>query len=165
MSSELPLKSIAQDGIAKAIEKAEHYRLLNEPEEAESICHDVLAVDPANQRALRTLVLALTDQFAGDKWGDEAIRQAEKLTDEYERVYYTGIVIERQARARLRTLAGTITAYDDFRAAMTWYERAEQIRPSGNDDALLRWNSCVRTIRHYRLQPAPQTDSKVALDD
>ena len=35
-----------------ALEKALRYRLLNEPVEAESICRDVLEVDPDNQAAL-----------------------------------------------------------------------------------------------------------------
>jgi hypothetical protein len=36
---------------------------------------------------------------------------------------------------------------------MEWYERAEQLRPPGNVDAVLRWNSCVRAIEHERLEP------------
>ena len=42
----------------------------------------------------------------------------------------------------------------DPRAAMGWYEKAEALRPTGNDDALLRWNTCVRLIRDRRLEPA-----------
>jgi len=43
--------------------KAERYRLLNEPEEAESICRDILDVDPTHEAALVNFLLALTDQF------------------------------------------------------------------------------------------------------
>lgn len=50
---ELKLKTISKDGIPEAISKVELYRYLNEPEEAESICHDILAADPDNQMALR----------------------------------------------------------------------------------------------------------------
>ena len=57
------LKSISTQAIARAIVKAERYRLLNEPQEAESICRDILTVDPENQEALVMLLLSITDQF------------------------------------------------------------------------------------------------------
>jgi hypothetical protein len=34
-----------------------------------------------------------------------------------------------------------------------WFERAAAIRPEAEDEALLRWNSCVRTIRRNSLEP------------
>jgi hypothetical protein len=43
------LKSLHKDAIPAALGKAERYRLLNEPGEAESICLDILHVDPENQ--------------------------------------------------------------------------------------------------------------------
>jgi hypothetical protein len=148
-------KVISPDAVAKAVEKAEHYRLLNDPEQAESICLDVLAVEPNDQRALRVLVLAMTDQFASPRGisGVQSVRAfLGRLTDEYERAYYTGLVCERQARAYLGRTAGSL-AYAPFREAMEWYEKAERIRPPGNDDAILRWNSCARTMRRERLEP------------
>ncbi len=149
------LKPVSKEAIPKAIEKAEHYRLLNDPEQAESICLDVLEADLDNQRALRVLVLAMTDQFASSR-GAADVKKARhycaRLTDEYERAYYSGIVCERQARAYLARNAGFM-AYAPFREAMEWYEKAERIRPPGNDDPILRWNSCVRTIRRERLEP------------
>ena len=42
------LKRISQAALPAALAKAERYRLLNEPEQAESICRDVLAVEPKN---------------------------------------------------------------------------------------------------------------------
>jgi len=148
-------KAISKEGIPKAIEKAEHYRLLNDPEQAESICLDVLEADPDNQRALRVLVLAMTDQFASAR-GASDVKKARayvaRLTDEYERVYYTGLVCERQARAYLARKGGSI-AYEPFREAIEWYAKAERVRPAGNDDPILRWNSCVRTMRRERLEP------------
>src|SRR5437879_10049684 len=57
------LKPLSKEAIPKALEKADRYRLLNEPAEAESICLDILTADPDNQTALVTLILALTDQF------------------------------------------------------------------------------------------------------
>jgi hypothetical protein len=152
------LKKITADGIPQAIEKAERYRLLNDPAQAESICHDVLAVDPDNQDALRCLILSLTDQF-GASGAATAAREAgahiTKLADEYERAYYTGLVHERETRAFLhRKNAVRSAAYDGFRHAMEWYERAEALRPPGNVDAVLRWNSCARAIERERLEPA-----------
>jgi hypothetical protein len=152
-----PLKKISPDGIPHAMEKAERYRLLNDPEQAESICHDVLAIDAGHQDAVRCLILSLTDQFSA-RGAARAARvaraQIAKLADEYERAYYTGLVHERETRAFLhRTNAVRSAAYDGFRHAMEWYERAEALRP-GNVDAILRWNSCVRAIDHERLEPA-----------
>ena len=57
------LKPLSREAVPAALEKAMRYRLLNEPGEAESICHDVLHVDPGNQQAIVTLLLALTDRF------------------------------------------------------------------------------------------------------
>ena len=37
-------------------------------------------------------------------------------------------------------------AYDWFVKAMGHFEAAEGIRPSGNDDAILRWNTCARVM-------------------
>src|SRR5947199_3477289 len=96
------LKLLHKDAIPAALEKAERYRLLNEPAHAESICLDVLAVDPENQRALVMLLLALTDQFQTGP--TDCFRHAEavvpRLNGEYERCYYTGIIWERRGYAR-----------------------------------------------------------------
>ncbi|HVV81924.1 MAG TPA: hypothetical protein VHE35_02550 [Kofleriaceae bacterium] len=158
MTRSFELKLITRDGIPQALEKAERYRLLNDPAQAESICRDILAVDADHQDTLRTLVLALTDQFtsghahAGAQAARELVR---RLRDEYDRAYYTGIVLEREARAFLsRPGAVPSAAYDGFRAAMDWYEQAEHLRPPGSVDALLRWNSCVRTITAEHLEPS-----------
>jgi hypothetical protein len=159
MTADFELKKISPDGIPHALEKAERYRLLNDPQQAESICHDVLAVDGDNQDALRILILSLTDQFTASAGGNaqDARRQISKLGDEYERAYYMGLVYERETRAYLeRKNVVRSAAYDGFRQAMEWYERAEELRPPGNVDAVLRWNSCVRAIERERLEPEPQ---------
>lgn len=152
------LKVITRDAIPHALGKAEHYRLLNDPEQAESICRDILAVDPTHQATLRTLVLALSDQFvAGHAHASVAVARTfvDLLVDEYDRAYYTGLVYEREARAFLsRAGVARSDAYDAFRQAMDWYEQAEHLRPPGSVDALLRWNSCVRTLAAERLEPA-----------
>ena len=155
------LKRISPDGIPHALAKAEGYRLRNDPAQAESIYRDVLAVDTGNQEALRGLILALTDQFGtgGSAGGaQEAQIHIGRLSEEYERAYYSGIVCERKARASLqRRNVVRESVYDGFRQAMEWYERAEALRPAGNDDAVLRWNSCVRVIASERLQPATRS--------
>jgi hypothetical protein len=150
------LKPISEDGIAAALEKAHHYRLLNEPSEAESICLDVLEVDPENQQALVTLLLALTDRVA--KGYAPGARQARevlpRLTDAYQRAYYAGLICERQAKFRLQHGGpGAVhDAYEWLRAAMRHYEQAEVLRPAGNDEALLRWNACARNIMRNGLE-------------
>lgn len=155
------LKPITPDAIPAALEKAHRYRLLNEPEQAESICEDVLRVEPDNQDALATLILARTDRFAGPR--PSAPRLARdllgRLRGEYERAYYAGIIDEREGIAWLRSdkpRAGA-AAYECFRQAMAHYERAEGLRPPANDDALLRWNSCARIIMaHPDVAPADE---------
>jgi hypothetical protein len=144
------LKLLSAEAIPAALEKALRYRLLNEPEQAASICEDVLKIAPDHQGALTTLILALTDGFGGPRpVPPSAARDLlPRLQDAYDREYYAGIIWEREAVARLRSnapLSGPV-AYDCFRRAMECFERAEAVRPPANDDALLRWNCCARTI-------------------
>ncbi|MBM3779386.1 MAG: hypothetical protein FJW23_14310 [Acidimicrobiia bacterium] len=150
------LKHLSADAVPGALAKAERYRLLGEPVEAESICRDVLDADPDNQEAVVTLILALTDQFAGDAARvSDAVEALDRLQGDYQRAYCAGIIRERRAKAVLSrgTPRGDSQAYDWFRDAMTHYERAEAIRPPNNDDALLRWNACARIIMRRRLEP------------
>jgi hypothetical protein len=153
---EFELKTITSDGIQAAIDRAEHYRLLNQPVQSQSICLDVLAVDPEDQRALIVLLLTMTDEFTSGLSSVSIAREyANRLTGEYERCYYNGVIAERQARALLAKGPGAAFAYDGLREAMEWFEKAAELRPKGNDDAILRWNSCVRTIRDHNLRPRP----------
>lgn len=146
---EYELKRISTAGIAEAIAKAELYRSLNEPEEAESICRDILTIEPKHQRALRLLGLALTDQFTGH--GSDRYRETEKifqqLTDPYERSYYGGILCERRAKAQLAGGSPPRAVLALFEHALHLFADAEAIRPAGNDDAILRWNRCVRLLQ------------------
>jgi tetratricopeptide (TPR) repeat protein len=151
----MQLKPITKEGIPAALEKAERYRLLNDSSAAESICLDVLEIDPNNQEALVSLLLSITDQFLEEM--TDSLRRARevipRLTDEYERIYYSGIIIERRARAQLHrgALGSADVASEGFREAMRWYERAEKMRPAGNDESILRWNTCARLLgRHER---------------
>jgi hypothetical protein len=158
------LKPISPAAIPNALLKAERYRLLNEPEEAESICLDVLAVDPDNQQALVTLILSLTDQFDTDLVAQCAARAHEllpRLRSEYERAYYSGIICERRGQARMKQVApgAEAIAYGLLRQAMDFYEEAESLSPAGTQDALLRWNTCVRTIVKHGLAPWSESDN------
>ncbi|HEY6348957.1 MAG TPA: hypothetical protein VI636_06060 [Candidatus Angelobacter sp.] len=142
------LKTISKNGIHEALSKAQHYRYLNQAEEAESICRDILAVDPENQKALRLLGLAITDQFSGAMTDQhrEAESCFEKLSSPYERFYYLGILYERRAKAQMRAGHLAHSLLMSFQHAMHCFEEAEKIRPQGNDDALLRWNRCRRLL-------------------
>jgi len=155
------LKPLSREAIPAALEKAHRYRLLNEPLEAESICRDILEIDPDNQDAMVILLLALTDQF--EERPNPCLEQARevlsRIRDEYSRTYHAGIVCERRAKTQLKrggAHAGHI-AYDWFKEAMEHYEEAAAIRPLGNDDAILRWNTCARILMaHRELIPAPE---------
>jgi hypothetical protein len=147
------LKPLSPDAIPAALAKAERYRLLNEPDQAESICEDILATDPANRDARVVLLLAVTDQFAHGDGQLVARAQAmvARLDTPYERAYFGGLVAERRARALLTSGGPSrlLNAGDWLRDAMRLYEQAEASRPAGNDDARLRWNACARTLNAY----------------
>ncbi len=149
------LKKISREAIPRAAQKAERYRLLNQSWATESICLDILEVDPANQQVLVMLLLALTDQFAAETF--DLTRRSQSLlariTDPYQRAYYEGIIHERLAHAQLAhtALQAEAMAYESLRSAMEAFERAEALRAPGNDDAILRWNTCARTLERLRL--------------
>ena len=147
------LKPLSREAIPAALEKANRYRLLNEPGAAESICLDILAVEPANQEAAKGIVLAMSDRFGKDyAVGDTNVNDyLARIADDYEKAYYTGIVYERRAKATLAK--GGLQAYELFVQAMNWFEKAEVIRPAGSDDPILRWNGCARIIERNKLQP------------
>lgn len=156
----LELKRISSDSLSGALAKAERYRLLNEPEEAESICRDVLAIAPANQQAIVSLTLALTDQIGHDSEAfSKALATIEWLSGPYERAYYAGIAWERRAKARYigAGQGAQHYVYEWILKAMDLFEQAEPIRPPNNDDALLRWNACVRYLwSHKDVSPSTE---------
>lgn len=164
----MQLKPITHEGIPAALQKAERYRLLNDSSAAESICLDVLDVDPTNQTALISLLLAITDQFADDM--ADGVQRARavlpRLADEYDRLYYAGIISERRARAYLHhgALGSSDVAAESYREAMMYYDKAERIRPAGNDEAILRWNTCVRMLGRHERAPSHH-EYEPALDD
>jgi hypothetical protein len=146
------LKTLHPKAIPAALEKAMRYRLLNEPMQAESICRDILAIEPGNQKALVTLILALTDQFAENTTAviEDANAAVSRLSSDYERAYYSGILCERRARtwiAHKRAGWGP-AAHSWLQKAMTWYEKAQQLSEDDDgDDPILRWNTCVRALQ------------------
>ncbi|MEE8191503.1 MAG: hypothetical protein V3T74_02080 [Gemmatimonadales bacterium] len=158
------LKPLSRDGIPAALEKAERYRLLNEPWQAESICRDILAIEPDDQRALVILLLALTDQFGKQMGANSAAVRAliPQLEGEYAQAYYSGIIAERRAKALLaRGAPGSgAAAYELLRQAMDLYERAEELRPSGNDDPILRWNTCARMLTRHSEHVRPMEEER-----
>jgi hypothetical protein len=99
----------------------------------------------------------MSDRFGKDyAISDSRIQDyLSQIQDNYERTYYTGIIYERRAKTALSrgTPGSESTAYDLFRQAMDWFEKAEAIRPDGNDDVILRWNGCARIIMRNKLEP------------
>jgi hypothetical protein len=154
------LKPISHDSVAGALAKAERYRLLNEPGEAESICRDILEIEPGNQPALISLILAMTDQIGHDPRafaGAQAL--VDRLESAYDRAYYAGIAWERRAKARHNGGGHSAHryAYDWLLNALERFEEAQRLRAPGNDDAVLRWNACVRFLGlHQELAPAAE---------
>jgi hypothetical protein len=162
------LKPLSEGAIPAALAKVERYRLLNEPALAESICLDILRIEPDHQQALVMLILSVTDQFDEGRSPGDARELLSRLEGAYERAYYTGLIRERHARALMRhSRPGShYSAYQAFRDAMSWYEKAEVIRPPGNDDALLRWNTCARLLeRNPHLQPAAEEQVEPILSE
>ena len=153
------LKVLSRDGIEGALAKADQYRLLNQPKLAESICLDVLDVDKNNHKAKVFLLLALTDQFgqsfsAAAKHANEL---AKSLQDEYSQLYYTAIIRERMGTATLNSgnPGSNFDAYEWYIEAMDLFEKAQPLAPPYNNDAILRWNTCARTIMQYDLRERP----------
>ena len=155
----IELRKIAKDAIPAALKKAVHYRTMKEPYEAESICQDILAVDPHNQDALILLLLSLTDKFTHDL--DRSFSRAqeliEQLSDQYCKYYYQGIIFERRAKVHLhRSVPGSgQVAYEWLAKAMKAYAQGLNICDPNNQDALLRWNTCARIMNdNPHVKPA-----------
>ena len=153
------LKPISKDGLEASLGKAEQYRLLNQPRLAESICLDILLVNPENHKASIILLLALTDQFgeSSAKTASQALAIAKRLKDEYSQIYYTGIIHERQGATALKstTPGSDFDAYEWYREAMEFYEKADAINKDDNNDPILRWNTCARIIMESNLHERP----------
>jgi hypothetical protein len=166
-AEQFKIKSIRQESVAHSLEMARRYRLLNEPMQAESICLDILALEPNNEAARVELVLTMSDQFAGTRKSPrraDIMAHIDLLSDEYSKHYYRGLVLEREGLGFLDRGNASTFAYDGLREAMESYEAAERIRPAGNDDAILRWNACVRAIQREQLKPPVQYKHELPLE-
>jgi hypothetical protein len=159
------LRKIRSEAVPGALARMEHYRLLNQPRVAESICHDVLAVDPDNQQALIGLVLALTDQFELEaRIGvNAALEFVPRLTGAYAQAYYAGIIWERHAKSRLnRGYPGAgFDAYDEMQRALQLFDEAHELSPQDNDDAILHANACIRVVDSNKLAERPRDEASV----
>jgi hypothetical protein len=152
---------IHKDSISTVLDKARQYRSLREPDLAISICVDVFAVDEGNQEALVIYILALTDQYSnqnGILQPKKIVETIAKLKSEFHQIYYTGIFLERKARALLKNSMSHSFAYEGLMEAMAKYEMAEEIAPKHCADPILRYNSCLRTIEKEHLQPRAKFD-------
>lgn len=164
------LKTLKPEAVPSALEKAQRYRLLNEPDETESICLDILAVVPDHQDALILLLLALTDKFP-DNGLNPAFEQARnvlaRLDSAYCNAYYTGILYERRAKFHLKQggPGSGAVAYDWFVKAMKSFGEALAGCDPDNQDAVLRWNSCARFINgHPDLKSFDADHNEMLLD-
>jgi hypothetical protein len=162
------LRPLSKGGIESALERAERYRLLNEPSQAESICLDILEIDAENQKALVLLLLAITDALPQQPgWASRALALVPRLSGDYNRAYYAGLIHERLARA-IVSRGGMGWGHGAFSAltrAMKHFEQAEELRPPGNDDSILRFNACVRLMSsNQEIQEAPKSDPSDLLE-
>ena len=162
------IKPISPEAIDEALKKAERYRLLNEPHLAESICQDILEIDPDNADAVKTKLLAITDQFF--KYSSEDVNRARHLIpllrNEYDRAYYAGIICERQGNAFVHSgrPGDHHSAYHWLTDAMHFFEKAEALRAQGQDDPILRWNTCARQIMSHHLTPRHEQHEEPLLE-
>ncbi len=159
MSTPRELKQIDAGEISEALERAAHYRELDESAQAESICHDVILADPHNQRAHILLLQALCDRFGKGYAVDfiQALEILPELEDPYDRAFYAGFICDHKAHAMLRDSENgcRYDAYEYLCEAMTCYEKAEKLRPRKCGEARQRWNACARIISANRLEPWP----------
>src|SRR6185437_7979210 len=129
------------------------------------ICLDVLAIAPDHQQALISLLLARTDLFQSNLNARAAQEVLGQIRGDYEQAYYAGIIWERLGSARIRQggAGAGASAYHALREAMDHYEKAMIFAMPGNDEAILRWNTCARVImQNPHIRPAPESEPSQA---
>lgn len=162
----IELKKISAGFVPEALRKAEKYRLLNHPKTAESICRDILTVEEDNQEAISLLIVSITEQFGNTtRYADIRFRHAEewvpKIHDDYHRYYLSGLIRERWAKSRIRDLPGP-DLYEYFHEAMEFYEKAEPLKPEGDESTTIHWNLCARQInRHPHIRPPEEDEGSI----
>ena len=55
-------------------------------------------------------------------------------------------------------------AHDFLSSALEHYEAAAGMRPAGNDDALLRWNTCARLMNSHGVAPHQDEPGETLLE-
>jgi hypothetical protein len=130
------LKPLSAAAVPRALVKADRYRLLSEPGEAESICLDALGVDPDNQEALEMLLLALTDQFDDD--ATVAVPEAWKCA---ERMHHLGAARQGAAQARDAGLRS---------AGLPLASRGDDLVRAGRSDPAARQRRCPPAVERVR---------------
>ena len=156
---------ISKSNIKPALERANQYRLLLQPELAISICIDILAVDTNNQDAIIIYILALTDNISEGKNDKKILEVISLLDTEYRKKYYKAIYYERKGIAFMKGSMSKSFAYDLFIKAIELYKLARDISPKDDDNATLRYNSCVRSIENNNLKPRQDLDDAVWQDE
>lgn len=160
-------RNIPKETVEVALKQAQHYRLLNEPALAESICRDIIAVDDRNQPAWVTLLLSLSDQFEEKRAIalDQAKEVLEHFKDEYHRYYYGGIIQERWARAQKKLGVPHESVDSWMRSAMSSYMMAEELAATNDPNPLLRWNTCARFLIESQANQPAQAASVIPIRD
>lgn len=165
----IALKPLKIESIPSALQKAERYRLLNEPREAESIYLDILQAEPDNQEALANMILALTDKFKTElnPAFNYALSLLDQIHDEHMETYYRGVIYERRAKAHLgkNERNSENLAYDYCKKAMVEYEKVLEVDPAGHSDATLRWNTCARILNENPQLKAREESREIELTD
>lgn len=163
------LRALSHEAVPGALKKAMHYRLLKEPELAESICLDIVEIEPTNQDAWIQLLLSRTDQL--EARGTKALQRAREvlphLEGQYAKAYYGGLICERHAKTLLthRARRSGMAAWEWFQQALAHYDRAIELSPAGDDEAVLRWNTCVRLIkRHSHCRPDTRPADQLGIE-
>ena len=89
---------------------------------------------------------------------------AEALLDGADFVHYPDLAEIDHPLARASLDADVAAEW--FHEAMTWYERAEAMRPQGNDESILRWITCVRLLgRHQPSGRSAPREYEPALEE
>ena len=141
--------------------------MLNEPGEAESICLDILETDPENQPALITLLLALTDRFSkgygvSDTQANHCSRGSRANTSApTTRGFWPSAGPRRNSR---RDTPGPVITPTMIVRSDAAVREGRNVRPPGNDDALLRWNTCARMMAKNKLAARDEDRTEPVLE-
>ena len=158
------LKRLTAAGIPAALEKAEQYRLLNQPWAAESICWDTYAaVDPTHQHALRTRLLAQTDQLGSDMGAVRRCAPKRLAVDSLMRTSVhimpaSSASVSRRRHWNIARLAPGTPPMTNCAKRWSGTTRPRPSGSAGDDDAILRWRLPARACSISRRTSPPRGD-------